>query len=146
MNPALPELLTGLAIAIATPAPPESAGDYMAGRLGIVAMIAGLAAQEAEVGPAVRLWESDAIGELLAQALAQYDAGLGGQMSAALQAARENTDFSWSGLDAVNATLRRALIALHEAVEAAADRAVDRRILELYAQMAERRRLRLPGE
>lgn len=146
MNPALPELLTGLAVAVATPPPPESAGDYMVGRLGLVAMIAALAAQEAQDGPAARAWESEAIAALLASAREAHDGRLDGAIAAALQAAKANVDFSWTGLDAVNAALRRALISLHQAVEDAGDEARDRRILELYGEMAQRRRLRLPGE
>ena len=61
--------------------------------------------------------------------------------TAALQAA----DLTWSSLDERNAQLRRLLIALHEAVEAAGDTSLDREILRLYRGMAQARRLDLPA-
>ena len=127
MTPALPHVLAGIATALQTPLPPEASGDYAAGRFGIVAMLAILAAQEAEKGVAARVWENTAIAEMLGDAPAAP------------------ADLSWSALDAVNAALRRRLILLHEDVEARADAAMDRRILQLYAAMAKARRLDLPG-
>ena len=54
------------------------------------------------------------------------------------------TDLSLEALDRANAALRRGLIALHEAVEAAGDLARHREIVALYGEMAEKRRLDLP--
>jgi hypothetical protein len=137
MNPTLTDLLVGQAAAIAAPQPPEAGGDYMASRLGMIAMIATVAAQEAERGPAARVCENRAIRTLLERAGGGYvlppvDTG-------ALE------DFSWSGLDRTNAGLRRALIALHEAAEAKTDRALQAEILALYVAMADARRLDLPS-
>ncbi len=53
-------------------------------------------------------------------------------------------DLSLEALDRANAALRRGLIALHEAVEAAEDLARHRVIVGLYGEMAERRSLELP--
>lgn len=141
MTPALPDILMGHLVALNAPAPPEASGEYMAGRLGILAMLSALAAQEAERGIAARVWENGVIAALLAAAAGDYDQALGGRL--ANLAEEESADLSWSALDAVNARLRRALIALHEAVEARGDEALDRAILALYLRMAHERRLDL---
>ena len=132
MNPALPDLLLGLAGAISAPAPPEAGGDYAAARLGLVAMLLVLAAQEAERGPAARQWENEAIAALLVKH------GSDGQGPLATDAA-----MTWSALDAQNAELRRGLIALHERAEAQNDQGLQRTILALYQEMADSRRLTL---
>jgi hypothetical protein len=114
-----------------TPLPPEAGGDYLAGRVGLLAMLAGLAAQEAERGLAARVWENGAIRALLAEAggpPVEADEGL-----------------TWSALDAANARLRRVLIAVHEGAEERGDRTLQAEILELYQQMAAARRLVLGG-
>ena len=54
MTPALPDILMGQMISLVTPMPPEAGGDYLAGRMGLLAMLASLAAQEAERGEAPR--------------------------------------------------------------------------------------------
>jgi len=131
MTPTLPDILMGQAVALMTPLPPEAGGDYLVGRMGMLAMLAGLAAQEAERGPAARVWENEAIRTLLAKA------GVASQM--------DEGNLAWSALDAANAELRRALIRLHEAAEDRGDRALQSEILELYRQMAKARRLELSG-
>ena len=83
MNPTLPEVLIGQAIALAAPQPPEASGAYMAARIGMVAMLATLAAQEAERGPAARVWENAALRALLGRAVEAYDGDLGGLLAAA---------------------------------------------------------------
>jgi hypothetical protein len=127
MTPTLPDILAGQAAALMQPSPPEAGSEYQAGRMGIVVMLASLAAQEAQRGPAARMWENEAIAVLL-----------GAQP-------QSQPDFSWRGLDARNAELRRALIARHEAAEAAGDRVLQAKILELYLAMAKARRLELGG-
>jgi hypothetical protein len=134
MTPSLPTLLLGQAVALTAPAPPESSGDYAAGRIGLVATLLVLAAQEAEKGPAARVWENRAIAELLASARASDP-----------RPARGDSAASWRDLDAANAELRRRLIALHEAAEIAGDHDLQARILALYVEMAKARRLDLPG-
>ncbi len=131
MTPTLPDILIGQAVALMTPMPPEAGGEYLAGRMGMLAMLAGLAAQEAERGPAARVWENGAIRALLAKA------------GVAPDTADEN--LAWSALDAANAELRRALIRLHEAAEDRGDRMLQIEILDLYRQMAKARRLELQG-
>ena len=141
MTPTLPEILRGEAIALSTPLPPEAGGDYAAGRMGMISTLAVLAAQEADRGPAARIWENGVIRAMLGQAAGAYDAGLNGALAKA--AVQTDTDFTWTGLDTANAALRRLLIALHEAVEAAGDQATDRAIIDLYGRMAHERRLDL---
>jgi hypothetical protein len=143
MNPVLADILAGQAAALSAPQPPEALGDYLAGRLGLLAMLSLLAAQEAERGPAVRIWENAAMRTLFAGAAHDYDAALGGRLAAAGAAAPSG--FAWSELDLDNAALRRLLTVLHEAAEGRIDKALDRAILELYDAMAQARRLDLPA-
>ncbi len=131
MTPSLPDILLGQVAALSAPTPPEASGDYLAGRLGLVAMMSMLAAQEAERGIDARVWENRAIRDLLARAGAPADC-------------QPAADLAWSALDRENAALRLALIAAHVAAEEAGDAALDLEILQLYKEMAERRRLDLP--
>ena len=131
MTPRLPDILVGQAIGLTTPLPPEAGPDYLAGRAGILAILASLAAQEAERGVAVRVGENGAIAALLAKA------GAGESKPVA--------DLSLTALDAANASLRRRLIALHAAAEARGDKRVQAEILTLYVEMAAARRLQLGG-
>ncbi len=142
MTPTLVDILRGQAAALAAPQPPEACGDYLAGRLGLLAMLAILAAQEAERGARVEISENAALRQLLARASAAYDDHFAGALARA--AAGPAGDFSASALDAENAELRRWLIALHEAAEARGDAEVELEIIELYVFMAEARRLDLP--
>ena len=131
MTPSLPDIMMGQVAALSAPTPPEATGDYLVGRLGLLAMISLLAAQEAERGVDARVWENQAIRALLARADQPFD----GPPAA---------DLSWSALDRENAALRRALTVVHAAAEERRDAALDVEILKLYKEMAERRRLDLP--
>jgi hypothetical protein len=138
MTPTIAELLRGCTVALNTPPPPESAGDFMASRVGLVSMILGLCAQEAERHVAATLAENADIRALFAKA--------GGYGPAYADAAHQtDANLAITPLDAVNAELRRKLIALHKAVETAKDKALDRAILELYVRMAAGRRLVMGG-
>jgi hypothetical protein len=139
VTPALPDILSSLALTLATPLPPESSGDYAAGRVGILAMLSVLAAMEAERGPAARVWENEALRALFVRAGAAYGDIMAGAMD------DTDGDRSWSALDGANASLRRRLIALHEAAEDRGDAALDGEILDLYQAMAQARRLELPA-
>jgi len=138
MTPSLPDILVGNFLCVAEPPPPESAGEFMAGKVGVVALLSLLAAQEAERGVAARVWENAAIRAVLAEAAATHGAAF------AEAGEGTDTDFALSALDRANAALRRSLIALHEAVEAAGDTVRDHAILRLYAKMADARRLDMP--
>ena len=143
MTPALPDILMGQFIAIGAPLPPEAFGDYTAGRMGMLALLSVLAAQEAQRGIAVRVWENKTLRDLFARSAADYDLRLDGRLDRA--AGQGDANLEWAALDAANADLRRLLIALHEAVETCGDSLLDREILELYVHMAHQRRLELPG-
>jgi len=127
MTPALPDLLRGAVVSLTTPPPPESSGEFMAGRIGLLSMLLMLCAQEAEKGLAVRVWENAAIRTALGETKT------------------EAPDFRLSKLDEENANLRRRLSAAHEAAEQRGDTAADHAFLELYKAMADARHLDLPG-
>jgi len=138
MTPALSDILKGNFLSLAIPAPIESQGDFMTGKVAVIALLSLLAAQEAERGSQSRVWENAAIAAVLKDAAATY-----GQDLLAV-AATEADDLSIAALDAANARLRWALIGLHEAVESAGDLPRHRAIIALYGQMAQARRLDLP--
>jgi hypothetical protein len=133
MTPTASELLLGNFLSMMEPPPPESMGDFMQGKVAVTGMISLLCAQEAERGAEARLWENEAIRDLLAQGGVAVPAG--GEV---------DRDFSIAGLDRTNAVLRRALIDLHIAVENAGDTALDHAILRFYVKSADMRRLDLP--
>jgi hypothetical protein len=145
MNPTLPELLMGNVAAVSEPPPPEAMGDFLSSKISVIAMISLLGAQEAETGVAVTVAENRSLRQLFARAAPSWDAQLGGRLTEAAKG--EDADLRVSILDAANAQLREALIALHEAVEAdpsAEARALDAEIIALYGEMARARRLDLP--
>jgi hypothetical protein len=123
----LPDVLMGVVRTLGTPSPPESSGEFMAGKIGIVSMLLMLCAQEAERGVAARVWENAAI----RSRLGDLEIGDG--------------DLSWSALDAANAKLRTRLPAAHADAEARGDAEADRAFLDLYVKMAEARHLDVPG-
>ena len=138
MTPNVRDVLTGVAVALARPLSPDVGPDYAAGRFGMVSTLTMLAAQEAEKAAGAAIAENADIRAAFADASA-YDAALGGRLAKA--AAETDSDLSTPALDAANAALRRLLIELHEAVEAADDAATDRQITALYVRMAAGRRL-----
>ena len=86
MTPSLPDILLGNVAAISAPMPPEASGDYMAGRMGLMAMLSILGAQEAERGVDTRVWENAALRDVLASAAASADIP-------------QADDLSWGALD-----------------------------------------------
>lgn len=143
MTPRLVDLLLGHAASLSVPQPPESGGDYLAGRLGMMALMSVLMAQEAERGVAARVWENRAVRETLRKAAQAYDVAFEGRL--ALAAAGIDHDLDVSALDRSNADLRRLLIGLHETAEVRGDTGLDGDILTLYRAMAHRRRLEFPA-
>jgi hypothetical protein len=139
MTPTAPELLAGCAAALAKSPRPEDGGVFGAARLTTVATINVLVAQECAPGGAVRVAENAALRALLADAASSY--------GRAFDEARTigDGDLSLAALDQANAALRRLLIGLHQAVEAAGDRQMDRTILALYRDMARGREMTLPA-
>ena len=138
MTPTVPELLLGNFLCLMDPPPEESVGDYLQAKIGVTGMISMLCAQEAERGIEARAWENGAIRDLLKAAAPAY----GERFAEA--AAGVDTDLSLAAMDRANAGLRRALIDLHIAVEAARDATRDTEIRALYVKMADARRLDLP--
>jgi hypothetical protein len=138
MTPTVREVLQGVAVALSSPASADAGPEFAAGRRGLAGMLATLAASEAERLAAATVAENADIRALFA--------GASGFDVALAEAARQtDADLSTPALDAANARLRRLLIALHEAVEAAGDADSDRAIKALYVRMAVGRRLALPG-
>jgi hypothetical protein len=124
MTPSAADILAGNARVIASLASEEGGADYAAARLGVVAMLSVLAAQEAATGAAVRVAENGAIRSVLGEAGA-------------------DDDLTIHALDAENARLRRALIAHHEALEMRGED--DGAVVALYRHMAASRMLILPA-
>jgi len=139
MTPTVPELLAGCAAALSAVPATEDAGLFTATRLRTVATINVLVAQECATGTSVRIWENAALRSVLAGAAPRYGAAYTEAASIG------DGDLSLATLDDANAKLRRLLIRLHEAAEAADDTKFDRTILALYREMATRRELKLPG-
>jgi hypothetical protein len=140
MTPNVRDVLQGVAVALATPLPPEVGMAYAASRTGMVSSLAMLAAAEADRAARDAIAENAAIRALFAAA-GPYDEG--GALAAA--AREQDADLSVSALDDANARLRRLLIALHERVEDAGDAAMNRKIVALYVRMAQVRRMALGG-
>lgn len=136
MTPTAQDLLNACIMTLATPPRPEDAGMFAAARLRLVALTNKLAALEAADAAAIRVRENAALRAILA------DAGPAHGIAADKLAG--DGDYSIAALDAANAALRRLLIRLHEAAEQASDRALDRKILKLYRDMAGWRELHLP--
>lgn len=146
MIPTAAEVLLGNFMTLIEPSPPESAGEFMAGKIGVVGMISLLAAQEAEKGAAVRVAENRAMRTLFAEAAAvDWAPSLKDRLRTL--AGGEDLDLSITALDRANAVLRLALIDLHAAVENTpgdAARAQEKRIVRLLREAADARRLDLP--
>lgn len=134
MTPSLPDILVGNFLCMIDPPPPEQQGEFMAGKVAVVALLSLLAAQEAERGADARVSENAAIAAVLDEAASDY----------AIGPVAGTETLSLAALDAANARLRQALIRLHQAVEERADTTRHRAILRLYARMAELRRLDMP--
>jgi hypothetical protein len=137
MTPTVPELLNGCILTLMTPPRPEDAGLFSAARLRLIALVNRLVALESADGAAVRVRENAALRALIAEAGPRHGVSPGDAAETA------DGDYSLVVLDAANAKLRRLVICLHEAAEQAGDIELDRRILELYCEMARRRELYL---
>ncbi|MBA7472516.1 MAG: hypothetical protein DI543_00355 [Bradyrhizobium icense] len=136
MTPTAQDLLNACIMTLATPPRPEDAGMFAAARLRLVALTTKLAAMESADAAAIRVRENTTLRIILAEA--------GPVHGIAADKLPDDGDYSIAVLDAANAALRRLLICLHEAAEQAGDRALDRRILKLYRDMAGWRELHLP--
>jgi hypothetical protein len=148
MNPTVSELLIGNLITLSEPPPPESAGEFMGGKVAVVGLLSFLCAQEAEKGAAVRASENEHMRTVFAEAAADDWAPAHTALLAELARGRD-ADLRLSALDQSNAELRRALITLQEAVEAdpaPEARRREKRLLALLVESARARALTLPGQ
>ena len=136
MTPTAQDLLNACIMTLATPPRPEDAGMFAAARLRLVALTNKLAALEAADAAAIRVRENAALRAIVGEA--------GPAHGIAADKLPGDGDYSIATLDTVNAALRRLLIRLHEAAEQAGDRALDRKMLKLYRDMAGWRELHLP--
>ena len=143
MTPSVKEVMRGCAVALSQPPSADAGPDYFASRVGMISMLANLAAQEADHAAAAAIAENADIRALFAEAASAHDAALGGRLAKASKVT--DVDLSLTALDAANARLRRLLIELHERVEDAGDTASDLAILALYVRMAQGRRLQMGG-
>src|SRR5690348_16634051 len=135
MTPTAQDLLNACILTLSTPPRPEDAGVFAAARIRLVALTNRLVALETADAAAVRVRENAALRAILAEAGPAH--GISAELA-------DDGDYSLSALDAANGGLRRLLIRLHEAAELADDRALDRKILNLYRDMARWRELHLP--
>ena len=103
MTPTLPEALLGNFMTLIEPPPLESAGEFMAGKIGVIGMISLLAAQEAEKGAAVRVAENKALRALFAEAARNGWAPAQADRLKALSQG-EDGDLTLTGLDRGNAS------------------------------------------
>lgn len=111
---------------------PNIAPGYGQGSASTVAIVMILAAQEYGRAADVRAWENARLCEILARGGVAVDVAPGGLAIAAL--------------NAENAALTRALIALQEKAEApGGDKALEREIAAFLKESAARRRLHLPA-
>ncbi len=140
-----PEILRGMFTALSSPPPPESIGDFMAGTVGVVALLAILTAQEAESDAATRVAENAAIRDLFVAVLKDARSDLPNRLRQSLAAAPLDDDLRLTALDTINDALRRTLIDLHEFADLTGDVALQSRILNLLRDAARARRIDLPG-
>jgi hypothetical protein len=148
MNPTLSELLIGNLVTLSEPPPPESAGDFMGGKIAVIGMLSFLCAQEAEKGAAVRASENEHIRAVFSEAATDNWAPGHSALLAELARGRD-ADLRLSALDQSNAELRRALIALQTAVEddpSPSARPREKRLMALLVEAAQARALVLPGQ
>lgn len=119
---------------------PHLGASYLQGATAVHSILIRFAAREYERGAEIRAAENADIRALFAALGPQVgDAAL----KARLDAAPADNSLAISALDAVNAELRRLLIALHAHVEESGAREADKRIWQLYKTIAARRAVSL---
>ncbi len=138
------EVLRGAFLCLLQPLPPESVGDFLKGRIGVIGLIAFLAAQEAERGAAVRAAENEALRQLFRDVVADGDAGPLEPRLAELSRPSDGA-LTLESLDAANDALGAALIDLHERAECDGPRTLEHRIVALMVAHSAARELTLPG-
>ncbi len=125
MTPKISEILRGNFAVLARIAAGEPASEFTSAQVMTIALLDLLCAQEAERATAVVDTENRAIENLLREA------------GCDVRTAHETPD-------ARNNELREELIRLHERAEANQNKALERKVLQLYKLIADARRLQLP--
>lgn len=117
---------------------PNLNANYLQGSLAVQALLLKFAAREYERGADIRFAENADMRALFAELAPTIgDAALRAQLMEA--AATKDTSLAISVLNAANAELRRALIALQVHIEDLGDRAAQKRIWDALNVMAARR-------
>jgi hypothetical protein len=143
MKPEADQILNFSAMKIIADFAPALGTQYGQGMAQVVAVLLMMAAQEYDRAADIRLAENEDMRGLFRELAPRIcDTDLRGELEKV--AATRDTSLRISALNDSNAMLRRLLIRLHEAAEQASDRALDRRILKLYRDMAGWRELHLP--
>ena len=122
------------------PALPAGYGQGSATLTGVLLLMVG---QEFNRAAAVRLNENRAMRALFGECAATYSGALGAALKEA--AALGDPDITVAALDMSNVALKKTLIALQTAAEAAGDVALERRILGLLKEWADARMVYLPA-
>lgn len=142
MIPRLPQGIADLAVKLATSVAPQTTSRFAMANTGMIAMLLGAAATEAERAVAVRMTDIDELKALFAALPAAAD-----PESAAGRAAFQNRapqSLRLSDVDALHAEGLRLVIALHAWAEAN-DAALDRLIWDFLGRHTERHRIDLPA-
>jgi len=142
MKPDVNAVLGQLTLTLAQDFAPQASTPYLAGAMGISALVLAMATEEWDRAAHRRVEENRAIRAIFrgAEGLG-LDAGLAARLSEL--ATGEDADLRVSALDAANETLRTALIDLHAAVETRTDTAAQAVNAAIWAELAastERRR------
>jgi hypothetical protein len=122
------------------PALPAGYGQGSATLTGVLLLMVG---QEFNRAAAVRLKENQAMRALFGDCAAKHGGALGAALKEA--AGQGDADITVAALDASNVALKKILIVLQAAAEAAGDVAVERRILGLLKDWADARMVYLPA-
>ena len=139
----LSEVLAGGAQALATPATSDTAGEFSAGMIGVVAILCVFAAEEAEGAAARFCTENAQIRALFAAAVAEGQAGTLQAKLVALSG-EQDSDLRLSSLAAAADRLRDMLIALHVHAEQSGYSELEQAIVAFLHRSAHSRRLSIP--
>lgn len=143
MTPSAPQVLADLAGLSLRNAAPDVAPAARAGQLGLSALLLGLAAEMWDGAVEILVRENAALRVLLADGARLSEEGARRRWLSELAAGRDQS-LRISDLEAANAELKVALIALHAELERRSDnaaRSLEARVWEELAAATERRKL-----
>lgn len=142
MIPRLPQGIADLALKLATGIAPETSSRFAMANTGMIAMLLGAAAVEAQRGIATRMADIDELKALFATLEATADPP--GAAGRALFRDRVPVTLNLADVEALHGEGLRLLIALHCWAEEH-DAGLDRLIWDFLARHTERHRIDLPG-